>query len=131
MKLIFPSLFVFLSMPCIASAAEAVAATHSPNMTRMVISLIVVIGILIMLAVVFKKFGLTRLQSNLPFKIIGAMNVGTNQRIMVIEVGEEWVVLGVTPQQISKITSMPRQETDLIDQATMPAWMQKAFMKKS
>jgi len=133
MKLNAAFLFAYLSMPCIASAAEAVVANTSPNLVRIVVSLVLVVGILIVLAVTFKKFGFNQLHSTLPVKIIGAVSVGNNQRIMVIEAGDEWIVLGVTPQNISTITRMPRQEGDStvsgIDKPNVPGWMQSAVGK--
>jgi len=135
MKLTLLLLSAFLSMPRLADAADAVGATStaSPNLVRIVVSLVLVVGILIVLAITFKKFGLNRMQSAFPVKIIGAVSLGSNQRIMIIEAGEEWIVLGVTPQNISTITRMPRQEGDNtaggIDKPDVPAWMQSALGK--
>ncbi len=104
----------FASNAAASSVAVAAAATVAPstppgNLVQIVISLLVVVGLLIALSMAFKKFGLDRLHSNFPVKIIGAISIGSNQRIMVIEAGDEWVVLGVTPQAISPLTSMARQ----------------------
>ena len=129
----------FLVISSIATAAETVVAANAavpPSLVRIIVSLVLVVGSMILLAVLVKKFGLNRMQtSNFPVKIIGAMSLGNNQRIMIIEAGEEWVVLGVTPQNISTITSMPRQEdhTTIVspDSSNFPAWMKKAFEKYS
>lgn len=135
MKLTLLSLSALLSMPRVVDAAEAVVATNaaSPNVFRIVVSLVLVVGILIVLAITFKKFGLNRMQASFPIKIIGAVSLGSNQRIMIIEAGEEWIVLGVTPQHISTITRMPRQEGDNtaggIDKPDVPAWMQSTLGK--
>lgn len=125
-------------MSSIATAAEtAVAAnTAAPgSIVRIVVSLVLIVGLMIVLAVMFKKFGLNRMQSNFPVKLIGAISVGNNQRIMIIEAGEEWIVLGVTPQNISTITSMPRQEDNNTIDSTVnpnfPGWMKNAFEKYS
>lgn len=111
----------------VASAANAVPA----NPLQIIFSLVVVVGILIGLAVLFKKFGLNRMSASAPVKIVGAIHIGNNQRIMVMEAGEEWVVLGVTPHHISTLTTMPRQE-DIADSAganaakpNLPAWLQR------
>ena len=138
MKLQTLSLPGLLGVPFIATAAEtaAVANTAVPgSIVRIVVSLVLIVGLMIVLAVMFKKFGLNRMQSTFPVKIIGAMSVGNNQRIMIIEAGEEWIVLGVTPQNISTITSMPRQEESntivRADNPNFPAWMKQAFEKYS
>jgi len=114
-----------------AHAAEATDTAASGSLIQITLSLLLVVGLLIGLSVVFKKFGMNRINSPLPFKVIGAVTIGNNQRLMVIEVGDEWIVLGVTPQQISTITSMPRQETVTGSNAKVnfSAWMQSALEK--
>jgi flagellar protein FliO/FliZ len=125
-------------MSDIAIAAETATAANvaAPgSLVRIVVSLVVIVGLMIALAVVFKKFGLNRLQSAFPVKVIGAISVGNNQRIMIIEAGEEWIVLGVTPHNISTITTMPRQEntTTIVsaDNPNFPVWMKSALEKYS
>jgi flagellar protein FliO/FliZ len=131
-------MFGLLGISCFASAADtAVAASNvAPgSLVRIVVSLVVVVGLMIFLALLFKKFGLNRMQSAFPVKVIGAISVGNNQRIMIIEVGEEWLVLGVTPHSISTLTSMLRQEDTnsivSVDNPNLPAWMKGAFEKYS
>jgi flagellar protein FliO/FliZ len=120
---------------CLSSqAAETPDPASSGSLIQITLSLLLVVGLLIGLSVVFKKFGMNRITSQLPFKVIGAMAIGNNQRLMVIEVGEEWIVLGVTPQQITTITSMPRQESTKGSGGGDPkvnfsAWMQSALEK--
>lgn len=127
--------FYTASMAIAAETAVVANAATSPSLLRTLVSLIVVVGILIALSVLFKKFGLNRMIPTFPIKVIGALNLGKNQRLVVIEVGDEWIVLGATPQHISTITKMPRQEADnagIVDgasNANFPAWMQGALQK--
>jgi flagellar protein FliO/FliZ len=114
-----------------AHAADTTGTAASGSLIQITLSLLLVVGLLIGLSVVFKKFGMNRINSPLPFKVIGAVTIGNNQRLMVIEVGDEWIVLGVTPHQISTITSMPRQENGNGTNAKVnfSAWMQSALEK--
>ncbi|PRC90786.1 flagellar biosynthetic protein FliO [Solimicrobium silvestre] len=121
-----------------ASAGSAAGSTTSlaaGNLIQVTLSLLLVIAILIALSVAFKKFGLNRIQAAFPVKVVGAISVGNHQRIMVIEAGDEWIVLGVTPQHISTITSMPRQKSDDTsnsngnNKAHFSTWMQSALEK--
>jgi len=121
--------------PAVAAAATSSDSMGSGSLTRITLSLLLVVGLLIGLSVVFKKFGVNRIINNsFPVKVIGAIGIGSNQRIMVIEVNDEWIVLGVTPQQISTITTMPRQESangsgpDL-SKIKFATWMQSALEK--
>ena len=115
----------------------APAATDTPaaaNLIQITLSLLLVVGLLVGFSVLFKKFGMNRLinNGNFPVKVIGAISIGNNQRLMVIEVGDEWIVLGVTPQQITTITSMPRQEapdSTANGNLKFAGWMQSAIEK--
>lgn len=42
-------------------------------------------------------------------RIISAAAVGTRERVVVVEVGETWLVLGVAPGQVNKLHELPRQ----------------------
>ncbi|MCD6026394.1 MAG: flagellar biosynthesis protein FliO [Solimicrobium sp.] len=133
-------LLYFFATPGMTNAAEKNVApnmTVPGNIVQIVVSLIVVIGLLILLSVAFKKFGLDRMNSNFPVKVINAINLGSNQRIMTIEVGDEWLVLGITAQHITTLTSMPRQEVSdkshfgSTEKLNLPDWMQSAVKKYS
>ncbi len=125
----------FLAMVALCGVCRAAEVTDSPasiNLMKISLSLLLIVGLMIGFAVLVKKFGLNRIQNGpFPVKVIGAISIGTNQRLMVIEVGEEWLLLGVTPQQITTITSMPRQETPAgaVPGQQFSSWMQNALEK--
>lgn len=133
------ALFLCIFWCAVSVAADVPSATVSSasgNLIQITLSLILVIGLLIALSIGFKKFGINRIGSTFPVKVIGAISVGNNQRIMVIEVDDEWIVLGVTPQNISTITSMARQESihsstnsDGTAKPNFAAWMQSTLEK--
>jgi len=117
-------------------AADAAVDVATGSLLQVILSLVLVLGVIVAISIGFKKFGLNRMQSHLPVKVIGAISVGNNQRVMVIEAGDEWLVVGVTPQNMSTLTTMPRQQssdttTNLSNpnQPNFSAWMQKNLEK--
>ena len=40
----------------------------------------------------------------------GALNLGGRERILVVEVGEQWIVVGASPGRINTLATLPRQE---------------------
>ena len=115
-------------------AADATVVNASGNLLQVTVSLVLVLGLIIAISIGFKKFGINRMQSNLPVKVIGAISVGNNQRIMVLEAGDEWLVLGITPQNITTLTALPRQENPVSadpanNQPNFSAWMQATLEK--
>ncbi len=114
--------------------AEATESSSAGGLIQITFSLLVVVALLIGLSILFKKFGLNRISNSLPIKVVGAVSIGNNQRLVVIEVGEEWILLGVTPQQITTITNMPRQESgggsnNGENRVNFSTWMQSALEK--
>ena len=126
---------VLCGWSALAGAGTATESAASVNLIQITLSLLLVVGVLLGFAVLFKKFGLNRMMNNGPFpvKVIGAVSIGNNQRLMVIEVNEEWIVLGVTAQQINTIATMPRQEAADIagpgNKLNFSTWMQSALEK--
>ncbi len=43
-------------------------------------------------------------------KAVATLSVGARERVVVIEAGESWLVLGVAPGRVNKLHVMPRQE---------------------
>jgi flagellar protein FliO/FliZ len=42
-------------------------------------------------------------------KLVGALNLGGRERIMVVEVGDQWIVVGASPGRVNALATMPRQ----------------------
>lgn len=94
------------------SAAYAQASTVSPStgLLQIFLALLVVIGIMLLMAWLVKRVGPIASGHKLPVKVIGGISIGNRERVMVIEVADQWLVLGVTAQQINTLASMPKQE---------------------
>lgn len=43
-------------------------------------------------------------------KVVGGLALGPKERIILIEVGDEWLVIGIVPGQIRTLHRLPRQE---------------------
>ena len=127
-------LFLLLMSSCVIAHAAATDSAASGGLMQITLSLLLVVGILIGFSVLFKKFGLNRINNGgFPVKVIGAMALGNNQRLMMIEVGDQWLLLGVTPHNITTLTTLPRQEHTgsgtAINPPNFSAWMQSALEK--
>lgn len=63
-------------------------------------------GLVLVLALVFgcawlaKRFGLQRPLAGGPVKVIGGASVGQRERVVVVSVAGDWLVLGVAPGQV-------------------------------
>ncbi len=116
-----------------AMAMDASSDVTSGKLIQIAVSLILIALVAVGGTVLLKKLGVNRLSNSFPVKVIGAVAIGPNQRIMVIEVEDKWIVLGVTPHQISTITDFPRQESagdfGAGVKPNLPVWLQNTVDK--
>jgi flagellar protein FliO/FliZ len=100
-----------LAMPGPVLAAEAV----SPPGTLSTV-LQVLLGLGIVMAAIGGAAWLARRyvpgagHGHGPVKVVGAVMVGPKERVVVIEVEGEWVVLGVTATQVNALHTLARPE---------------------
>lgn len=86
------------------------------NASSMILSLLMVLGLIIISALVLKRFNLTQ-QNSSQLKVIASLSLGTKERVIIVQIGEEQLVLGVCPQQISLLKNL---ETPIDIQAGKP-----------
>lgn len=91
-------------------AAQAPSAAGS--LVQTVLSLGFVIALLVGLAWLLKRFGPKNITGGTTVKLVGALSVGARERILVVEVGEQWIVVGASPGRMNALATMPRQEID-------------------
>ena len=109
------SSFAACLFACDAQAADQQAntalASSSGSAFTMLIGLALVLALIAGVAWLFKRSGLVQAaNSNAAAKIIGGVSVGTRERVMVIEVADQWIVVGVAPGRVNALATMPRQE---------------------
>lgn len=93
-----------------AQSAGAALPSSGGSVFTMLLGLTVVLAVLAAVAWLFKRFGLNQgLAGNAAAKVVGGVSVGTRERVMVIEVGEQWIVVGVAPGRVNALATMPRQ----------------------
>ena len=110
-----------LALP--APVAPAPSATGSLMQTTL--ALMFVLALLVGLAWFLKRFGPRNFGggSN-TVRLVGALSVGARERILVVEVGEQWIVVGASPGRMNALSTMPRQ--DIVPSAPAPAGLQGA-----
>lgn len=102
------------------------------------VALIFVIALMLGLAWLTKRInprGLGGAGSNV--KLVGSLSVGTRERILVVEVGEQWIVVGASPGRMNALATMPRQESsEPLQTATLPTanfaeWFKQTIDKRN
>lgn len=91
-----------------APAREGSAVGH---LMQVMGALLFVIMLMLALAWFVKNHGPKSLLGRVPVKVVGGVNLGGRERVLVIEVADQWLVIGATPGQITTLATLPRQAT--------------------
>lgn len=94
-----------------APTAGSTLPSQGGSIMTTLLGLVAVIALMVGVAWLVKRAGLTRtLSGNAPVKVVGGVSVGTRERVMVVEVDDQWIVVGVAPGRVNALMTMPRQE---------------------
>ncbi|MCI3207015.1 flagellar biosynthetic protein FliO [Pandoraea capi] len=86
-----------------ASQAAAVPSLGGAGIVQTGFGLVLVLALLFGLAWLAKRFGLQRPLGGGNVRIVGSAAVGQRERVVVVEVAGDWVVLGVAPGQVRSL----------------------------
>jgi flagellar protein FliO/FliZ len=92
--------------------AAPLAMTAGPaagSLIQTIFALSLVLALLAGLAWFMKRFGPKAQAGSAHLRLVGALNLGGRERIMVVEVGDQWIVVGASPGRINALATMPRQ----------------------
>jgi len=108
------ALFSALAFPCAllstAQAAEGVSPSapslDAGYMVQLVVGLFIVLGAIMALAWIARRMpGMNALhgQSGGRFRIVAALPLGTRERAVILQVGEQQILIGITPTGINTL----------------------------
>ena len=111
--------------PAIGAAAPAAPAVVAPpaagpvtmpatsstgSLLQTLFALMLVLAVLGALAWFHKRYGPKAGGGNANLRIVGSLNLGGRERLLVVEVGNQWIVVGASPGRVNALATMPRQE---------------------
>ncbi|MCU6435395.1 flagellar biosynthetic protein FliO [Undibacterium sp. Jales W-56] len=118
-------------------AADNTAISPTTGLLQIFLGLVAVLVLMTFAAWFFKRIGPAVTGNKVPVTVIGGVNVGHRERIMVVEVADQWIVVGVTAQQITTLSTMPKQaqlEASGTSNATanpFASWLARTMEKRS
>jgi flagellar protein FliO/FliZ len=75
---------------------------------QVLFGLAIVLGTVAATAWLLKRLAPGQVSAGGAIKLIGGIAVGPKERVVVVEVGETWLVVGVAPGQVTALHNMPR-----------------------
>ncbi len=102
-----------------AGAPMTMAPTSSAgSLLQTIFALVFVLALLIGLAWFMKRYGPKVMGGNNKMRVVSSLNLGGRERIVLVEVADQWIVVGASPGRINALATMPRQEGELPQLAT-------------
>lgn len=118
------------------AAAETEIPSLASNFGQMLFGLAIVVALLMVCLWVLKRLSVPRGAAS-GLKLLGGIGVGTRERVVLLEVGDKVLVLGVTATNINTLHVLDSEEVAQPDtppglpaqQGDFAAWLKKSLNK--
>ena len=103
---------------------------------QIIFSLLLVLAAIVLVAWLLKRMNITRQGSGNLLKVIGGVAVGQRERVVLVEIDNTWLVIGVGPGQIRTLHTLPKSALSNADIAGTPqaipfnTWLKKFIEKR-
>jgi len=84
------------------------AAVSTGSILQVIFSLLLVLAAVVLVAWVIKRINLPQHGAGSVLKVISGVAVGQRERIVLVEVNDTWLVVGVAPGQVRALHTMPK-----------------------
>jgi flagellar protein FliO/FliZ len=89
-------------------SAPAAATPAGPSLLPMVLVLLLVLALIPVSMWLLKRMGAGTPASAAGMKVVAQLPLGPRERLVVVEAGERWLVLGVTAASINRVATLPK-----------------------
>ena len=86
------------------------AAPEGPSLVPLILTLVFVLALIPVAVWMLKRMGAGNVASVAGMKVVGQLSLGQRERLVVVEAGERWLILGVTGSAINRIGTLPKGE---------------------
>ena len=90
----------------------------SPDIISFVLALLGVIAMILLLAWLLRKFSSVSMRSGGSLRILGGMSVGGREKVVLVQVGQEQVLIGVAPGNVRTLHVLEQPIPETRPQAT-------------
>jgi flagellar biosynthetic protein FliO len=97
--------------PPAAGPVTMPASSATGSLLQTLFALIVVLGVLGALAWFLKRYGPKAMGGSANLRVVGSLNLGGRERLLVVEIGNQWIVVGASPGRVNALATMPKQES--------------------
>lgn len=138
----FPARLLFVASALAAPAARAQSsAPATPEIGSSLLQVILGLGVVIALLVgalwLLKRLSAPRGAAAGVLRVVAGAAVGPRERVVLVEVGDTWLVVGVAPGQVNALHQLPRQDLAVSPAAASPggrdfgAWLKQMMERRN
>jgi|LNFM01.1.fsa_nt_gb flagellar protein FliO/FliZ len=119
-----------------AHAADAASSLSFAGLLQMLLGLGIVLALVLGMGWVMKRMAGHGLAGGSALRVVAAAAVGQRERVVVVEIGGTWLVVGVAPGSVNALHSMARGELPPqsagapAQAARLADWLQRALERK-
>lgn len=114
---LFAAFFAATCSP-LAFAAEVARTAYVPppapvssgSVVQVIVSLLLVLAAVLVVGWLLKRFHLPQQGAGNVLKVISGVAVGQRERVVLVEVNDTWLVVGVAPGQVRALHTLPKGE---------------------
>ncbi len=108
-------------LPAHAAESAPVYTSGWGSLMQGLFGLVVVLGLLYGFLLILRRFGTATSGSQGIIKIVGGVMLSPRERLVMVEVRDTWLLLGVASGQVNLVHSMPKPADAEIPPANVPA----------
>ena len=94
----------------------------------MLLSLALIVGVLVLGAFLLRRLNGGRAFGNTgPMRVVGGIMISPRERIVLVEIEDTWIVVGIVPGQIKTLHTLPKGElpAGLNDESGFSQWLKQ------
>jgi flagellar protein FliO/FliZ len=103
------------SVPGLALAQSA--ASEGPSLVPMIVALVFVLALVPVAMWLLKRLGAVQPAASAGLRVVAQLPLGPRERIVVVEAGERWLLLGVTAASINRVGTLPKGDAEALQAA--------------
>jgi flagellar protein FliO/FliZ len=113
------------------------AAVSAGSVLQIMLSLLLVLAAVVVVAWVLKRINLPQQGAGNALRVVSGVAVGQRERIVLVEVNDTWLVVGVAPGQVNALHTMPKgtvpsaANTALGDDNKFQVWLKQVMEKRN
>lgn len=118
-RYLFLSVFLF-PLNALAEMEKPVYTPPPPvisteGVVQMIVGLLLVLAVIGAITWLLKRFAIIPTAAAGALKVVAATGVGQRERVVIVEIENTWLVLGVAPGRVNRLHSMEKPVSDSTD----------------